>query len=947
MTDLEPTEEQREQEDVATAIEASLHPQRFNLPQNQRRWIPKSADDWKTYRRQKSLVDRAKEYRDIQREDAEEELSPVNKHIHESRKREVERTLLLEEIKSEQIESEATDQNQSITSPERASFAPPPRVESQPDDTSCRRQTIEDRIREMQLGVTSELPRTDDIDGDTYAFIDPPAQQPEQTNLMYEAYKKRYSKPLVIRSSALKNLHSSFIDKLLGPTAQHRSIRRRGLKGHLPDWIKYVIDLTPPVEGDDAAWLMTELCCVEGVRNWSQSHERWQVSKTLVGGSDEFSLQAKDGDVLLSPPELSPIRHRNSIERVLKAAHNKDPNLDSAVKVYTTFAVARFFDITHSPLTDYIVRWLRAPPNSLFIEALPEVALKMGDGFQCYELVRDSFAILVGEGALANINGNPNAGETVFGRKKNDVIESYITRIQYASRSLAERVSQEFQALVEPEMYWMEALPHFQMLSSMSNASLGNMTSKVEATLKMFVRGAIYNVLYSDITSGPQAELGSKGDDCLYPRTERFTVWNKLDVSERILTVTFWEALRAFCLGHGLSNTTNLSDWSERVFLWRARLESAQKAAIMREHRVSVVFYDELLDLTSPPPNTQWTKSSQPAECRQSGGSFTDHVSDLRQQHLMPRASKVLWSPESIHPGSRLIYADEDDQFYGHASTASSTPEEVVNFHLDDLMKEVEAHLMALCHRMTSPPDRGDRDEPMTQVMNPTLVCLDEAEWKYLPLYAGGLDDGSGGVFNDDVPMAETGFSTAGPGVHTGTGSSTASSSEYDMVGRLDLESTHHTSMMTNDGFSDQLDQRKVYDEQNELWDHIRRSKEDAASSTIGSHVETATLAAPSTVDADSEDGFVLPLRSKGKEKETELITSSNAAPAAEHDGATTPQTQQEDYSDLFLEDDEDMNDDDNEMVDDDDDDDTATEKGDDEPNPKAGKELDSDDEDM
>jgi hypothetical protein len=39
---------------------------------------------------------------------------------------------------------------------------------------------------------------------------------------------------------------------------------------------------------------------------------------------------------------------------------------------------------------------------------------------------------------------------------------------------------------------------------------------------------------------------------------------------------------------------------------------------------------------------------------------------------------------------------------------------------------------------------------------------------KYLPLWADGLDDGSGGVFQEPVPLAEMGPSEPGPGYHTG-----------------------------------------------------------------------------------------------------------------------------------------------------------------------------------
>jgi len=91
------------------------------------------------------------------------------------------------------------------------------------------------------------------------------------------------------------------------------------------------------------------------------------------------------------------------------------------------------------------------------------------------------------------------------------------------------------------------------------------------------------------------------------------------------------------------------------------------------------------------------------------------------------------------------------------------------------------------------------------------LLTLEEGETKYLPLWAGGFDDGSGGVFQDEVPPADMGPSEPGPHYHTGrtiasssskgggedtdassstvdyAGSSTATFSDLG-VGGLDLE---------------------------------------------------------------------------------------------------------------------------------------------------------------
>ena len=64
------------------------------------------------------------------------------------------------------------------------------------------------------------------------------------------------------------------------------------------------------------------------------------------------------------------------------------------------------------------------------------------------------------------------------------------------------------------------------------------------------------------------------------------------------------------------------------------------------------------------------------------------------------------------------------------------------------------------------------------QMSSHLLVALDEREYSFLPLWAGGNDDGSGGVFQADIPDSEMGPVAPGPSFHTGhsqTGESVAS----------------------------------------------------------------------------------------------------------------------------------------------------------------------------
>ncbi len=162
--------------------------------------------------------------------------------------------------------------------------------------------------------------------------------------------------------------------------------------------------------------------------------------------------------------------------------------------------------------------------------------------------------------------------------------------------------------------------------------------------------------------------------------------------------------------------------------------------------------------------------------------------------------------------------------------------------------------------------------------------------------------------------------------MHTGSGSS-AASSEFDFVAEKDLESTHHTSTVVNDGFSDQLDRRVVYDGGDELWDQVMECKNTtgsiaasytesgtmAAPSIIGPDSETDTMGAPSTIDGESEDGFVLPRRYKNQDPAPNAPIGHGQAPANQ-DGKRVVTEDLDDIGDIFM----------------DSDDDTATEKGDD-----------------
>jgi hypothetical protein len=710
--------------------------------------------------------------------------------------------------------------------------------------------------------------------------------------------------------------------------------------------------------------------------------------------------------------EYSPVRHRSAIERVLNSLLGSDPKLDSAPKVWTTFAVAKYYGIKHSRLDDYIISWLRAYPNSYFLEVLPEVSLQIAEGLENYELARDTFAILVGEEALDNLrrarNPSINNKLTTYGRKKEDLPEHIHTRVEYASKSFLERITNDFMEFTE-DMLWMENLPECRRLALHTQPELQKDIEDLKLLLKDYVRGTIYKLLCVNYDHVPPQDLHHPGGKDLLPRVSRSDVWiDNLSMNERILSRTFWEALKSFSLFRGRTNLETKEGWGQiwdtpklssfeklemgrgtyrevqtlvlKNLIWAGTrwleenappasfplpIRSLPGAGLPRAHlpgaNVSFTepntqspdlmqFNDDLIgaqitqpDLYTPtqpieirqpsrvpqaafnpdpiftPDNraivqdlsAQWpfgaprqypasnakrqgsaldvlrnmngslmstldhqSMSELPAPEGFSSWTSCEALTDDKQVNEINIAQRPVptgrsTSPfakrmeefegnmenfEEMMPCSRDYSAqnpskgiEEIDEvisvqqtestgrltppFFGEditlpssalrktgkredpSSQLSSQPSVNKFFNLEEFFLQAEGYIVDFARNKLHPADHSERPDPLEIGIANTLVCLQDSEWKYLPLWAGGNDDGSGGVFNDQVPIADLGFSTAGPDVHDGTtpAGSTASS-EFDMVStHSGAASTFNTSMANNRGFSDHMHRGRVY----------------------------------------------------------------------------------------------------------------------------------------
>ena len=911
-----------------------------------------------------------------------------------------------------------------------------PSTDASTEPEPAPRVTIDDMIGKLQGRNVIKMPNFDDPEGDTLIYIDAAQQQPEQNPLDYEAYVERCRAPCRMQKETVMKLNSPVINSAFEPGAQYRVLRRRRLVNKLPLGIKYVLDLTAPGEGDDAAFLLSALSCSKRLRLWHRSKKIWSTSAQLVGGEEEYISVAPnfptttDASKLSLAPEYTPVRHRAAIERLLAMAVGVNPQLDSAVKIWTTFAVAQYLGIVHSPLTDYIVVWLRAYPNSIFLEVLTETSHIMADHLQVAPLARDTFAMLVGEEALDSMfrsrAPHSSRSRSTFGRRKDDLPEKLKTRVEYGSKKFADRVIADFENLKEAK--WIQSLPEFQKLSSFTQPELQSTVSRLKTSLEEWVRGYIMHIQRSQYLAVPETYHPFVGDEDLVPLPSRLEILNSLTPEERLLTRSFWHALT--CFYPGTSNLDIVPEWTESPTLAiKTKEPDLKKDGYHRVRRSGVTNLidhgeDILVKLNRPnvnldsripahdlskPISTESAVKTKQEEDNQSlrmidlalrpkfeenllqennanypelsshghrsniytNQTFqlstlshrpfeslaaspekekTSKVSDIHtllnslddQMREPPTASASASNdtpPEQVSapysdslatktsPGDNVLdtlnsasfskwmddqWSDDESKIKDEnkptkdnnhtlskpAGYPSRTPASALStfspllpqpprfFSLPSFLAEVTAHISHFASLKLAHTDATTRTEPHELKLLNTLVSLDEPEFQYLPLWADGCDDDSGGVFSDEAPIPDVSFATAGPGVVHGAGGHTVS--ECDTIS---LDGVPRGGLRTPGS--------SVASSEYDMLPHLREGTSEVASTVLPSSNHTTAgfssesgghglfpgrvYAADSIDDDDaSMDGFSVVGREEGVERDLEEENARRVVEAME-----------------------------------------------------------------
>lgn len=597
---------------------------------------------------------------------------------------------------------------------------------------------------------------------DTIVFIDPPSYK---SNWSLQP-QTGASIPHYIHSHTLLETGSPYFKRLFEPRKQARMIKRAELQGKLPDGIKYIVDLTPPSTDDEAVAFTTELSCPLCIRTWARASNRWCLPLHCVGGKDE-GFETEDGcqDAVL-PSEYSDSRHRTGIVHILQALGCVTPSLDTPCKLWTFFALAKVFGIASiGHIKIHILTWIYERTNTRFIELHPEIAYRIACGIECDHLCQDSFTVLVGEEALLRL---ANAGQaptlqwpevTFHGRRREPLDDEDRQRIEYASQSFVDRMLDQFIQLAGSQMNWLLQLPSTMNISLHTDDCDEHcpLASQLISSLKLYVRGHIVAILASSAVTRA-ATTGHYINHSIYPTRKYANAYDKMRYIERIISRTFWKLLRTArysdCLASsdGKFQTMTIADLGKHHHLFQTEDKADLSDISLEEFLLAVNQFNSHVDFDSPRFSPR----------RYGGGTV-----------FIERRGM-------IHPGRAS--GNRTNLILEGGVTHSPTPS---IFNPIDFLQQVRSHIDDLAERM----EEGCRHGAHFQLTD-TIICLTDNELRYLPLWAGGDDDGSGGVFTDQgIPNLETGgFSMPGPAIHTG--STVHSTTSYSNFAPSEYQST-------------------------------------------------------------------------------------------------------------------------------------------------------------
>jgi hypothetical protein len=621
-------------------------------------------------------------------------------------------------------------------------------------------------------------------EGDTLVNIDfghDPKNSLGRTDCFGVAWR---SQRLRMHSHNLLAIGSSKFADMFKPTHQFRVQRRLKLVGKLPEGVKYVLDLTPPTEGDELVFQMTELSLTPGIIDWWSAYMVQLVDPSLVDGHDDICPCSIDPDhcdyigeeqdsatALASIPKGRQGSQTSSYMLTKGQVQKEQEDLGSLIALVLSAkesgkkklihqapafrAIPDYCPVRHrngiirllmiiegkdvvlnsasrvwtlvavakifdctSLVRDRVLQWIMTKSNAAFIEVLPEEALQIGFTLELSQITRTAFRILVYEMAIEEAGADRNAR-----RQRQTTV--FGRKLGDPGDELKNLIQHAARDLLDRTRMTIEELRDPFMFDSKPIEHWANLM-QIQRALGPF--------------TGPAAQQA------------RQDLKRLMDALTYMVTYGFETVIS--------TPPRDIDGAFRSMDFDRARYVQPQDF--------------ELLQTIMPTLNVE-----QQLLC-----PFIYHELERAWSNMYSA-----WNISSKHPDSEgislgilnrnasrsLVGAlDENDSLANRLPPYWYRGNLVID--LNRFGTTVSELLLPLGYMQA----RWDIEPPPNQTRH-ILLTLNE-EMKYLPLWAGGNNDGTGGVFEKALPPAEMGPNGPGPAYHTGLTLPSAASSMFDFV---------------------------------------------------------------------------------------------------------------------------------------------------------------------
>ncbi|CAG8210439.1 unnamed protein product [Penicillium nalgiovense] len=776
---------------------------------------------------------------------------------------------------------------------------------------------------------------------DTLVFIDP-SPETIQSKLPLSAQ----TVPHRIHSERLLATGSAYFKRLFNPRMQTRVQKRRGLTGKLPDEIQYVLDLTPPTLDEDAVIFLTELSCPMSIRTWASKQNMWSLPRSCVGGQDELEsveqptqfptaspdpgtdtrvdhrhehmkieassepqdqFSASQPNIVEQkglPVEYSASRHREGIEHILHVLEGLNPRIDTPCKMWTFFALAKILDVATVPaISDHIISWFYELNNSRFIELHPDVTYRVACGIKSPYLCRDAFIEMVGDEALlylirATCFKPIGSMESLVRSHISDVLDdTEVQRIEYASKSFGDYVVRCFLQLAGSEMPWLAHITEFQKITRHLQLYPADreIVHQLVVTLKEFIRDRIYGALINERDTNRTFHVAPKLERSENPY-HRWGI-DKEFVLQRLIGKSFWGALLSLDLHQDSASRKEFHSSIAEIGNGSPAF-GGETAAMIRHVSPGEVRHMSHVFNQAVRTRAQARQEEETLAARHAGGHFTTEMTiNARKSQSGNEVNSTFNNGPFLNP----IPAPTPNPCPPPASRMPPKTDISAVLHEKTFKDEVHFFLRQYALEMLQHPGPPTIRHELTDI----LTCLTYNEFQYLPLWAGGNDDETGGVFTDlIIPATDVGgFSAPGPAVHNGSVASNDSLSEIEhsdarstICGASHNATYRHTSdIMSVDStdysqFRLKRENHESYDEvQSQTYMEVIKYEDEISSLDLGLTIEDGEYETQSdgtiTVDVGSpepsfagisDDIEVDKVEDEGKDTEFEFIDVHN-----------------------------------------------------------------------